>query len=142
MDLAFLYDAFQEEAYGLDLRAGNLRLMLVTDKYKPDRKKHRNRSHVSHEVEGKGYRQAGLLLPNQRVVKGVLKADPVEWERTTLSAAGAVIFYWTDRGPEFDCLIGFQQFMKDGQATVRTSFEAPFIVGWENDEVLALESVS
>lgn len=114
-----------------------LRVMLVTSDYVFN-PQHKYRSDITGEAMGQGYESGGKLLENIAVHRvgrmGVLTADTVTWEKSTVTATGAVIYRM--RGdPSNEELVGYHRFEQE-----LSSSRGPFELQWK-DGVIVLGEV-
>lgn len=114
-----------------------LRVMLVTSAYRFSAD-HRHRSDVTGESQGMGYESGGKLLENVAVHKvgkqAVLTADTVIWERSTVTAVGAVVYKMRGDG-QAEELVGYHRFDSE-----LASSSGPFELNWK-DGIMVLGEV-
>lgn len=115
---------------------GKLKVLLVTSKYQPSAK-HKNRDDVTNEVKGPGYTSGGILVTDNKLVDEgedtALKASPAIWEKATVTAKGAVVYYSSGGGAKYDELICYCDFQEEGSST-----NGPFKLSWDNNTILVL----
>lgn len=141
-----LYNSFKAEVmkgtFNLHTAGDEIRAVLVTSSYTPDQDTHTQYSHITNQVTGTGYTAGGKALTGQTVTQdntadqGVFDADNVEWDSSSITARGLILYkYVDDDGSPDDTspLIGFWDFTTD-----QTSEDGMFEVQWHADGILLL----
>ena len=119
-----IYNSFKSDTLKglIDLTTDDIKVMLVTSAYTPDKDTHTRRSDVANEVAGTGYTAGGKSLTTPTVTqdntndKGVFDADDVVWLASTITARGAVIYKNTGVAAN-DNIIGYFDFGSDKIST-------------------------
>lgn len=112
------------------LGGDNLKVMLVTSSYRPDKARHTKRADVNGEAVGRGYTAGGAALTGVSVTidgesgDSILSADDTIWTTAAITARGAVVYH--ARGAaEDDELVRYVDFGKNV-----TSTDDAFTVFW------------
>ena len=121
---SFIYTSCEDDAArgAIDFDTDTFKTMLVTSSYTPSQSTHTRRSDITNEATGTGYTAGGTVTTctvakdttNKRVT---LTCAGPNWENSTISAAGAVIYQSTGTASA-DPLVAYIDF---GGTITRTS---------------------
>lgn len=114
---SFVYDSCVDDTFqgSISFSKDKFKVLLVGPNYAPDKRRHSNRSQITDEVEGNGYKAGGASVAvslardsGNDILQLMLGGHT--FENATVSAKGAV--YYKSRGgkPEDDELISYIDF--------------------------------
>jgi hypothetical protein len=121
----------------IDLDDDDLKVMLVSSSYSPNRDSHVFRSSVTNEVTGTNWPSGGVALTGVDVTqdntndRAVLTADNVEEANVTVSGVRAAVLYQDTGNAATDRLIAYFDFVSDKAAAA-----SPFIIQWHGSGIL------
>lgn len=134
----FLYNSMLRDVFagGIDFGTTPFRMLLVTDRYRPDQRSHARRSDIEGEAEGAGYPAGGVPVEITVEIDAqdvlTLSSAKVEIPKASVTARGCVIC--VDRGgpAEDDELIAYVDFGVDFTASNGPYTVEPQIFTFEN----------
>lgn len=130
-----VFNSFKSAVMGgnISLSADTIKVAL-TSAYTPDISAHNTYSDITNEVNGStGYTLGGETLTGVTLVQdngdgeGVMDANDVTWENSTITANGAVLYDVTNNNQ----LIGYVDFLSD-----KSSSGSTFTIVWNSEGVL------
>lgn len=126
----------------VDLDSDDIRVMLCTSTYAPNKDTHVYKSSVTNEVTGTGYTAGGQALANRTVSYNaandtfVFDADDSVWPSSTITARYAVIYDNTGASDAVRALIGYVDFGQDV-----SSLGASFTIQWDSTGILGFQAL-
>lgn len=130
-----VFNSFKSAVMGgnISLSADTIKVVL-TSAYTPDISAHNTYSDITNEVNGSiGYTLGGETLTGVTLVQdnsdgeGVMDANDVTWENSTITANGAVLYDVTYNNQ----LIGYVDFLSN-----KSSSGSTFTIVWNSEGVL------
>jgi hypothetical protein len=130
---------FLSDGGTIDWVNDDVKVMLVTSSYTPNKDTHDFRDDVTNEVSGTGYTAGGMALANKAHTqddsndRAVYDADDLVWSTATITARAAVLYKSRGGASSADELIAYIDFLAD-----KTSTAADFTIQWHADGIFYL----
>lgn len=132
----------EEESRAVDWLSNDIRVMLCTSGFVPDKAALKWKSQVTHEVEGFGYDPGGKLLAAKTVSYDAetdavrLDAGNAVWNPSTITARVAVVYDDTPEGDANKPVLHVSVFDED-----IISSNGEFKVEWNEGGIIALQAL-